>query len=406
MTQAVHLPETQPQRAVPSVSAVLHGFTVGITADRRWDEQAALFERRRATVVHAPTIRTIPLGSDEPLRRATEAVVAARPDVVIAVTGLGIRSWFGAADSWGLGSELLATLARAKVFARGPKASGAMHSLGLEVAVKAPSERLAETMELAAADVRPGMVVVVQVDGSGAVPGLERLEAAGVTVIVVPVYEWRLPVDTAPAVRLAHGVIGGRIHAVTFTTGPALRNWFDIAREHDLDRELLDAVNDGGLVLGIVGPACADAGEQVGIRRERMAIPAAFRLGPLVRTVAEQLTAQVVQVELGATVVHLSGARLMIDDVPVDLSDTDARLFAALARRPGTVMTKADLLQEVWGEDARDEHLVEVAVARLRQRLGDRARSIRTVRRRGYRLDGIPRPVAAQAAPVHPSTPC
>ena len=55
---------------------MLRGFTIGITADRRWDEQASLFERRGATVVHAPTIRTLPLGCDEPLKAATAAVIA------------------------------------------------------------------------------------------------------------------------------------------------------------------------------------------------------------------------------------------------------------------------------------------------------------------------------------------
>lgn len=224
------MPETSPQRPSPTVSPVLHGFTVGITADRRWDEQASLFERRRATIVHAPTIRTIPLGSDAPLRAATEAVVQCPPDVFIAVTGLGMRSWFGAADSWGLGSALFDSLRGASVYARGPKASGAMHSLGLDVAVRTPSERLAETIDLALPEIGPGTVVAIQVDGSGATPGVERLAAAGATVVSVPVYEWRLPVETMPAVRLARSVIGGTVHALTFTTGPAVRNWLDIAR--------------------------------------------------------------------------------------------------------------------------------------------------------------------------------
>ena len=88
------------------MSSVLRGFTVGITADRRWDEQAALFERRGATVVHAPAIRTLPLGSEEGLRTTTEAIVRDPPDALIANTGLGIRSWFSAAEAWGLGESL------------------------------------------------------------------------------------------------------------------------------------------------------------------------------------------------------------------------------------------------------------------------------------------------------------
>ena len=40
----------------------LAGFTVGVTADRRRDELAALLERRGARVVLAPALRIVPLG--------------------------------------------------------------------------------------------------------------------------------------------------------------------------------------------------------------------------------------------------------------------------------------------------------------------------------------------------------
>ena len=51
----------------------LEGFVVGVTADRRWEEQAELLSRRGATVVHGPTISTSYLASDENLRRAQNA---------------------------------------------------------------------------------------------------------------------------------------------------------------------------------------------------------------------------------------------------------------------------------------------------------------------------------------------
>lgn len=365
---------------------MLNGFNVGITADRRWDEQASLFERRHATVIHAPTIRTIPLGSDDPLREATERLIARPPEVFIANTGLGVRSWFGAADSWDLGAALLDTLGSAQIFARGPKASGAVHSLGLEVAARARNERLAEAVDLALPYIQPGAVVAVQVDGSGTTPELDRLTAAGATVVPIPVYEWKLPLDPTPAVRLAKAVIAERVHALTFTTGPAVRNWMELAREHDLDRQLVDSLNESTVVIGIVGPACAETAEDCGVRPERMTIPAAFRLGPLVRAVADELTRQVVELTLGGHVVRFSGSAISVDESTLDLSDVDTRVFAALARRPGAVISKTDLLRAVWGDDVLDEHLVEVAVARLRQRLGDLGDTVVTVRRRGYAL--------------------
>jgi len=88
----------------------LGGFTVGITADRRADEQAELLERRGAKVVHGPTIRTLPLADDDSLRATTLAVIERPPDVVVLTTGIGTRSWFAAAESRGLGDQLLESL--------------------------------------------------------------------------------------------------------------------------------------------------------------------------------------------------------------------------------------------------------------------------------------------------------
>lgn len=76
--------------------ASLSGYTVAITADRRSDEQAELLERRGATVVHAPVIRTVPLIDGDGLRDATMALIVEPPDIVVLSTGLGTRSWFSA----------------------------------------------------------------------------------------------------------------------------------------------------------------------------------------------------------------------------------------------------------------------------------------------------------------------
>src|SRR5439155_7518688 len=112
-----------PDIAARHDASMLRGFTIGITADRRWEEQAALFERRGAKVQHAPSIRSLALGSDERLRAATTSVIARRPAALIANTGIGVRSWFSAADTWGLGEQLAASLGATRVYARGPKAS-------------------------------------------------------------------------------------------------------------------------------------------------------------------------------------------------------------------------------------------------------------------------------------------
>lgn len=365
---------------------LLDGFTVGITADRRWEEQASLFERRGATVQHGPTIRTLALGAEERLRAATAVVMSARTAFLIANTGIGMRSWFAAAESWALDDELLRTLADTVVYARGPKASAAAHTHGLEVAARARSERLAEVVTMVLRAASPGDRVAVQLDGGQDAPELDRLRRAGLEVIEVPVYEWQIPEDGRPAVRLAEAVIGGRVHAVTFTAGPQVRNWLLMAAEHDLDTALLETLAAGNVVVGCVGPVCADAAEAAGLPRSSLVVPRISRLGPLVRAVADALGARTATASVGRHELVLSGTVVRVGDWRAELTDTEARLLATLVARPGAVLAKEDLLHTVWGADAEDTHVVEVTVGRLRRRLGVHGAAIAAVPKRGYAI--------------------
>ncbi len=75
------------------------------------------------------------------------------------------------------------------------------------------------------------------------------------------------------------------------------------------------------------------------------------------------------------------------------LPERERVLLEALAERPGAVVSKRALLRRVWGPGETDEHVVEVTIARLRQRLGVAGVGIETVIRRGYRLrTAVPMP--------------
>jgi DNA-binding response OmpR family regulator len=143
-------------------------------------------------------------------------------------------------------------------------------------------------------------------------------------------------------------------------------------------------------VVGCVGPACADAAIDAGLDPSGLVVPAAFRLGPLVRAVAGRLVERTVRVELDGTEAVLAGTVATVGGEPVELSEIEAKLLATLAQRPNAVFTKAHLLRSVWGDDNADPHLVEVAVARLRRRLGAHGSAVASVHRRGYTLRSHP----------------
>jgi DNA-binding response OmpR family regulator len=117
-----------------------------------------------------------------------------------------------------------------------------------------------------------------------------------------------------------------------------------------------------------------------------MVVPAVSRLGPLVRAVVDALFARTATVKLLSGEFVLAGTVVRVGDDRVELTDTEARLLATLAARPGAVHAKEELLRRVWGADADDTHVVEVTVGRLRRRLGEHGTAIAAVPRRGYAL--------------------
>lgn len=110
------------------------------------------------------------------------------------------------------------------------------------------------------------------------------------------------------------------------------------------------------------------------------------------RVTSEPLLLGPARVDLKRGVVHRAGAL-------AHLTDTETLLLAWLASRPGTVVSRGELLQRVWGyAPTMRTRLVDVTVARLRAKLEATPAEptlLVTVRGKGYRLDG-----AAPATPA------
>lgn len=363
----------------------LAGYTVGVTADRRSDEQIELFERRGARVLHGPTIRTLPLDDDERLHEANRSVIERPPDLVILTTAIGARSWHGAAESRNLGDALLDALGRAVVIARGPKAKGAAVTLGLDVAWTAPNARIFEIVDHVKATAPAGCRIALQLDGGTNAYIADELEAAGFQVTRVAIYRWTLPEDLGPATRLVTAVCDRSVDAITFTASPALRNFFTIAERAGRLAEVTGVLASGAVDAVCVGPACTEAAAAAGV--PVTVAPVHFRLGAMVQAYATSVAHRSSELTLAGIPVMVQGRVVCIDgDDEVQLSDRERDVLAVLARRPGAVVSKATLVREVWSSSDGDEHVAEVTVGRLRQRLGSAGAGIETVVRRGYRL--------------------
>lgn len=89
--------------------------------------------------------------------------------------------------------------------------------------------------------------------------------------------------------------------------------------------------------------------------------------------------------QVGGVVIDQASRTVIAAGPPLQLTRTEFDLLLALARRPGRVLSKEELLREVWGYDAYDTHLVEVHISSLRRKLESQQCSlIHTVRGMGY----------------------
>jgi DNA-binding response OmpR family regulator len=73
----------------------------------------------------------------------------------------------------------------------------------------------------------------------------------------------------------------------------------------------------------------------------------------------------------------------------IELTDREFPLLAHLMRNAGRIVTRADLMAQVWpSQFDADSNIVEVNISRLRAKLGACADMLETIRGRGYRLIG------------------
>lgn len=87
--------------------------------------------------------------------------------------------------------------------------------------------------------------------------------------------------------------------------------------------------------------------------------------------------------------------RVWKDGQEVELTPIEFDLLHALARHAGRVLSREQLIEQVWGHDYYgDERVVDVHIGRLRRKLGDdpdEPALVATVRGVGYRLEDRPR---------------
>jgi DNA-binding response OmpR family regulator len=146
-----------------------------------------------------------------------------------------------------------------------------------------------------------------------------------------------------------------------------------VVTARDAEGSVVDALNAGAddYLVKPFGAAQLDARIRAVLRRAA----SGERQGPL---------------KVGPLVVDVRTRTVTLDGAPVELTPKLFELLAVLASRPGEVVTKRELLAEVWNMPyGGADKTVDVHLSWLRRKLGESAdspRLLRTVRGVGVRL--------------------
>lgn len=242
------------------MSQGFEGLTVAAFESRLSDAMRAMIARHGGTPLIAPALREIPLEEHRDTLAFADRLLAGEVDVLICLTGVGIRTLAAAIGTRHSPDRLREALGRITVVARGPKPVAALRELGVTRVLTVPEpntwQELLATLD-AHAPAR-GRRVAVQEYGASNAPLLDGLRARGAAeVTAVPVYRWALPSDLRPLTEALRAIADGRVQVALFTNATQVEHVHQIA-----DQDGLGAALDRQfprMVVGSIGPIASEA---------------------------------------------------------------------------------------------------------------------------------------------------
>lgn len=232
---------------------------------RRAVEMASLIERYGGVPVKAQAMREVAITENQPARAFARDLAAGGFDIVILMTGVGVRALLEEISPEIGREDFSRALGLAKVVARGPKPAAVLKELGVADfrVVPEPNTWREVVHVVSGLGLLAGRRIAVQEHGAPSRELYAALEEQGARVTPVPVYRWALPEDTGPLRRALHAVAAGEISIALFTSRAQVENAFLVAAEEGIAAEVRQRLAAG--FVASIGPVCSEALRAEGI---------------------------------------------------------------------------------------------------------------------------------------------
>ncbi len=199
-----------------------------------------LIERYGGQAFVSPSMREVPIEQNREAVDFAYRVVTGEINIAIFLTGVGFKHLLNAVEKQMPIQRFLDALSDITTIVRGPKPLAAMREVGVKPTHLVPEPNTwRELLRLIDEKVPiANQSVGLQEYGVANRSLLAGLEARGAQITQVRVYQWELPLDTAPLEANLQAILDGQRDLLLFTSAHQAVNLFRIAEQRHATEKL------------------------------------------------------------------------------------------------------------------------------------------------------------------------
>jgi uroporphyrinogen-III synthase len=229
---------------------------------RRSTEIERLIRNQGGEPFVAPSMREVPLADNPQAFEFAERLFRGDFEMMILLTGVGTRLLNEVLSTRFPADAFKDSLRKLTVVVRGPKPLAVLREWGIPATVTVPEPNTWHQI-LASIEGRTERKIVVQEYGRPAMELIDALRGRGADVTTVPVYQWGLPLDTAPLREAVKRLAAGAFEVALFTTSIQIPHLMKIAAEEGVEEAVRRAMKK--VVVASVGPSTSETLREFGI---------------------------------------------------------------------------------------------------------------------------------------------
>ena len=266
----------------------LNGYRILILETREEAQFSKLLVEQGADVVQCPMFTIHDAPDPAPVEAWIRRAIDKPFDDLVLMTGEGLRRIMKLAGTRGLETALVAALAKARKFTRGPKPGKALREIGLEAQQTTEKPTTEGVIEmLARLDLkgrRLGLQLYPDKD-HGALTGALAAQGAAVDTVLPYVYDSKAA--DANIVAAIDDMAEGRIDSIALTNLGQVRRLIEAAKAHGAEAKLRTGLER--TLIASVGPAVSGELAAHGLRTDVSPADEAYFMRPLISAMAAAL---------------------------------------------------------------------------------------------------------------------